>query len=92
MKMTLVGTRAGKPSLHWPGLLAYFAVCMVSFALARFAVEWAWNLAFKSGVEEDWSWAVLGPLVLSIFFTVIAVRRARSIPPDRLPVLDRGPT
>ena len=89
MKMALVGTREGKPSLHWPGLLAYFAVCMVSFTLARFAVGWAWNLAFRDDAQKGWISTVLSPLVLSIFFAVLAVRRARSIPPERLPTLDR---
>ena len=89
MKLTLVGTREGKPSLHWRGLLAYFVVCMVSFTLARFAVGWAWNLAFRDDAQEGWISRVLFPLFLSTFFTVLAVRRARSIPPERLPTLDR---
>jgi hypothetical protein len=78
----LVGVRNGKHSVHWPALLARFAVYFVMVGILVGVVTWISDLIFK---KQDLAnlWRLLSiPGFLASFFVVHDLRRDWISPKD----------
>jgi hypothetical protein len=45
-RLLLVGTRNGKPALHWPGILVTFGASLAVIVLVQFLLGRAWSYVF----------------------------------------------
>ncbi len=86
----MVGIRNGKHTVHWPALLARFAVYFVMVALLVGVVTWISDLVFKKHDLANLGRLLSIPGFLASLFVVHDVRRdLRPLPKD-LPDPDRG--
>jgi hypothetical protein len=76
--LPLISTREGKRVVHWPVLLARFAVYMLIFGSIVFAVTWVSDWIFHGDDHRSLIRMITFPLFLTIVFLVSDARRDAS--------------